>query len=217
MTTIISRAYESAKKANEVAAALHAKGHQDANVDVIAGEKGEAADSIASRIEAAHVSSEAAAAYAKHVAKGAAVLVARVGMTPFGAAREAMAIADAHGPLDAGVANPNEYIRKVSERGLYNNVLRDHPRFISTDMKPGSMGRYGLISSIFGISTLITRSRPTSVMPEGTLMSTQIMDFPLLSSRKPSGAVIEGGGTVFSDLMGWAVISKRGHMMGGSS
>ena len=108
MTTIITRAYKDQKAANAVADALRAKSFPESTFDVISG-KG-AADSMAT----AGVSEAEAAVYGPMVDGGNAVVVVRAPFTPFGAARTAMQIADAGGPLEVEIENANRHTFDVA-------------------------------------------------------------------------------------------------------
>ena len=105
MTTIITRMYSDEAAANAVADALRAEDFPDSLFDVIAG----GAD-VGARMDAAQVAAPEAGVYGPMVESGNALVVVRAPFTPFGAAKSAMKIVDAGGPMAVDVEKPNRYV-----------------------------------------------------------------------------------------------------------
>ncbi|MFK7876038.1 MAG: hypothetical protein AB8B71_09710 [Paracoccaceae bacterium] len=104
MTTIVTRLYADKVTAEQAVTALKLQNHPDGNIDMIASGK----DAQAAMISAS-VPEDSAASYAKAMSSGAALVVCRAPVTPFGAARNAIATLDEFDSVDAGVENQNYY------------------------------------------------------------------------------------------------------------
>jgi hypothetical protein len=190
MTTIITRLYDSAERANSVAGALKKAGFPASTYDVITqtGKK-----SALSQILAARVNAPDAELYAQNLSADRALLVVRAPFNPFGAARKAREIADGELAVDVGVPNENLYVREEPSPELFGAVLKDHPRFMSSDMVPGS-GRYrGRFSEAFGIPLLSRRARSKSVYSERKLMLSEMLPFPVLLNRERKKSTLSSG------------------------
>ena len=212
MTTVVSRLYASAETADAVVADLKKSGVPSRTVDRIAG--GDDTAATADAIAAARVGAGAAKTYAGQMTGGQVLVVARVPLVPLGAARKVQEKMDAHGPVDAGVPEKeaNLYIaekpHKVSP-GV-TKVLKDHPRFFSSDYVPGNNRYGGLMSDAFHIPLLIRRRRPgRSVAGWTGPMSTRFFPMQLVLRRERRKSVLENGGTVFSRTLGLALLSRR--------
>ncbi len=190
MTTVVSRLYDGADTAGQVAAQLMELGFPDANIDVIAAGNG-AADAM----RAARVDSNAAETYASHLDAKRSMLVVRAPFNPIGAAKTAIEIADAAGPVDAGVANENAYVTETPSKRYFLSVLTDHPRYFSSDMVPGS-GRYRTrFSSAFGMKLLSEKKRRNSVYSGGKLFMTKSL------STKPRKKSVTRSRPILSEAM----------------
>ena len=152
MTTIVTRLYDTQARAKSVVAALKKEGFPDDMVGMIAGGKSKKAD-LVDKIRGARIGEAAAGKYANAVMRGANLVVVHAPFSPIGAAERAIEIADAHSPMDSGVENENVYIR---EDARASSILKDHPRFFSGDIKPGSLARKRTASSAFGLGTLMS-------------------------------------------------------------
>lgn len=201
MTTIISRLYSDTGTAHAVQAALLAAGHPQSAIDVVTGAAGD--------IAATGVSSDTAAAYAKAMDAGKALVVVRAGFNPVGAARNAMKVVDSFASIRVPGADGDEYIRVQPSGEKFLSILPDHPRFLSQDMTATTGRKRGPVSLAFGLRLLSKRSTKNSAMHGGGFMSTKFLPFPLLSHRKTSTSATHGGGTPLSTALGLPLIAKR--------
>lgn len=103
MTTIITRIYSDEKAANAVADALRARSFPESTFDVVSG------SGAADKMQTAKVGAAEAGVYGPMIDGGNALVVVRAPFTPFGAARTAMQICDAGGPVAVDVPQPNRY------------------------------------------------------------------------------------------------------------
>jgi hypothetical protein len=198
MTTIITRLYEDMETARAAADALLNSGHDAATIDIITG-----TDAQESRIVAARVSREAAAAYAPAVAAGKALIVVRAPFAPIGTARHAMRVVDKFPSIKVGVADENHYIRETPTVEARGSVLTDHPFFMSN--KHRRMGH----GHIFG-SNPIKPSRPrTSAISGGAYMSTKFWPMRLVSSSAKQGTSAIRGGWLISKSFGIPTLIGR--------
>jgi hypothetical protein len=202
MTTIVTRLYDSADTAHAAANALTDMGLPASYVDIIT----EGGDTAA-RIGAARVNRDSVGALAAQVRGGRALLVARAPFQPIGMARSVMIIADKFNPIPVPGVDANEYIREKPKDELFLSILKDHRRFLSSDMDPGQSRQRGTISSAFGFKTLSRHRESNSAISGGAFMSTKFLPFPLLSrSRTKTSA---SGGRTISERLGWATVSRR--------
>ena len=192
MTTVSSRAYADTATAEGVVTALKEAGFPDANIDLIQGGGG----SLQKSMIAARVPEEAVDAYVSVLSPGTALVVARSELTPFGAARTAMSIMNAAAPLPVALETQDHYIREQPDRDLFIglSILKDHPRFLSSDMNPRNNANRGLVSTAFAWPLLTAPRRRHSAMSGGGFMSQRILPFPLLSDKPRKNSVIRGGG-----------------------
>ena len=202
MTTIITRLYPTTTAAHAVADALMQAGHQSSYVDII-----DHADMGA--MAAARVSDSAAAAYAKAMTGGQALLVIRAPFSPVGAANSAKAVVGRYASIDAGVAHEDSYVREQADGQRFLSILKNHPRFLSQDIGPGKGRTRGTVSSAFGAQLLVPNKTSRSVTADGTHISTKFWPMRLVSVNKTKRSVIAGGGHPLSKLLGMAVISRR--------
>lgn len=191
MTTVVSRLYDGADTAANVASELMGRGFPANLIDVI-GASGDAE----AQMRAARVSASSAATYASHLTGNRSVVVIRAPFNPIGAAEAAINAADAAGPIDAGVADQNAYITENPSKTHFLSVMTDHPRFFSSDIVPGS-GRYrSRASSAFGMRLLSKKKRRNSVYSGGKLFMTKSL------STKPRKKSVSSGRLIFGDMMG---------------
>ncbi len=202
MTTIITRLYPDIAAAQAAVHELMGRGHSDDYLNIISRDGD---GSVADRMRAARVNARSAAAYAPHVASGAALVVVQAPFNPMGAARHAMRVLDRHPSLNAGVENENEYIREEPRMETRGSILHDHPLFMSHDMAARDRGT---VSSAFGLRTLSPRKTKTSAMSGGGFMSTKLLPFPLLSRSKEKTSAIRGDWTL-SGMLGIPMIARR--------
>lgn len=188
MTTVVSRLYDSVDTANRVADKLRAAGFPESTLSVIA-----TADSAA--IQAARVSAPVAASYVSAMTGGQAVLVCRAPVTPFGAARVAMATADGEAWINTGRGAANEYIREVANLDNLNpSVLTNHPMMMTRDDYVGSGWAEWRMSDVFGFPTIsVRREYRPSVLTGTRYMSRAFWPQRLLSAKPRRSSVYSGG------------------------
>lgn len=202
MTTIITRLYDTADTAHAVSSALINMGLSERCCDVIT----EGSDT-AHKIAAARVSKDSVGALAAQVKGGRALLVVRAPFSPIGMARSVMVVSDRFNPIPVAGVNANEYVREQPKSELFLSILKDHRRFLSSDMNPGQNRRRGTISSAFGLRTLSKHKERNSAIAGGAYMSTKFLPFPLLTrSRTKTSA---GEGRTISSMLGLATVSRR--------
>lgn len=205
MTTIVSRAYKDAATASAVVEALKTQGFPDRDISVFDAP----AKDVQERMEAALIPDGTRAAYGEAIAGGKAVVAVRVEITPFGAARRAMSICDAHEPVAIEGADGNYYRASVPlQPGPEQSIYSDHRHIFYTPPAPGAP-RTPRFSEMFGLPMLSSRKpregtvysgrkhfmefsgllsgrkpREGTVMPSGSFMSRRFWPQPLLSERK---------------------------------
>jgi hypothetical protein len=184
MTTIITRLYESDASAQAVVSGLAEAGFPEKTYETIDNSGNPVAD-----MEAAGVDADAAAAYAAKMGQGNKLVVVRAPFVPFGAAREAMRIADSEPAMDAGVSNENVLIREEQVETSFPKIQRNK--------------RYG----DFLFPLLSKRRPPEYSVYEGTKRFGAFL-VPLLSDRKPMDNSIYREEKRFGDFL-VPLLSKR--------
>jgi hypothetical protein len=202
MTTIITRLYDSAETAHAAATALTDLGVPASLIDV----EGEGAGAAA-KIADARVSKGSAGALAAQLKGGRTLVVVRAPFSPIGMARTALEVTDSFHPIAVAGVKSSEYVREKPKGDLFLSILRDHPRFLSSDMNPGQNRKRGTISSAFGMRTLSKHKERTSAISGGAFMSTKFLPFPLLSRSKTRASA--GPGRTISSMLGLATVSRR--------
>ena len=120
MTTVVTRLYADKTTAEQAVTALQLQNHPSGNIDMIGSGKG-AQDAMV----AAMVPEASAAAYAKAMKSGAALVVVRAPVTPFGAARNAIDTVNEFDAVDAGVENENYYVTEDTHEDLLIDLKVD--------------------------------------------------------------------------------------------
>ena len=193
---------------------------------------GPGGDQVEAKLVEAGVNPDTAAAYASHVAKGAAVLVVAATYKPLGAARIARSImADVDG-VDVGDLPEESYMKDRPDPAP--SILKDHPQFFTA--APGPFDPPAtLVSRAMGLK-LLSQQRPRTsaisggrfmsrafwpgpllsnkerknkVMSDGRRMSRMFWPAPLVTSNPRRLSVIRGGGQPFSRLLGWRTSIQR--------
>ncbi|MCE8006225.1 hypothetical protein [Aestuariivita sp.] len=185
MTTVISRLYADEATAHGVVDALRAEGFPQNTIDTITQKD---ADAIA----ATRINADDAAIYANRMEAGNVLVVVRAPLTPFGAARRAMAIVDEAQSIPAGIASPNLHITEAADPRLFLSILPDHPRFLSSDVGPDSPRVRGTVSDGLGWP-LLSKHRTKRSASSGWFTSTKLLPFPLLSGHRTKRSAISGG------------------------
>lgn len=184
MTTVVSRLYDQVDTANRVADQLRAEGFPASTISILT-----SADAAA--MAAARIPAPQAAAYAARMQAGQAVFVCRVELTPFGAARRAMDLADGA----PAILGANSYLRQKPqlERGL-NSVLPSHPTVMTRDDYVGSGWAEFRASHLFGFVTVSRRpAAPDNLIRSGNAMSRMFWPGKLISTKPRKHSVISGG------------------------
>jgi hypothetical protein len=196
MTTIITRLYPDAATAGTVVKALTATGLDGDVIDVITAEEG-----AADRMRAARVAPSAAAAYARAMTGGQALLVVRAPFAPMGIARKALNIVDRTPSIDAGVEEQDRYIREVPDMNRTSRVMDTHPFFMSNPHAKLSHGR------VFGRGLSADRPR-TSAIAGGAYMSTKFWPMKLVSTGRRAHSAMTGNWQ-FSSMLGLSTTIQR--------
>lgn len=209
MTTVVSRLYDTVDTAARVADKLRAQGFPESTISVIT-------TPDAGRIAAARVGEVATAAYAKAMKDGQALLVCRAPVTPFGAARVAMATADSEAWIDAGRGKSNEYIREVADLDVQTpRILLNHPMMMTRDDYVGSGWSGWRLSDVFGFPTVSPRrDYKLSVMQGTRYMSRGFWPRPLLSAKPRKSSVMPGGRLMLSSSRSVSTPSKNSILSG---
>lgn len=209
MTTVVSRLYDQVETATRVADQLRAKGFPENTLSVIT-------TPDAGMIAAARVGEAATAAYARAMKAGQALLVCRAPVTPFGAARVAMAVADSEAWIDAGRGKCNEYIREVADLDTQTpRILPNHPMMMTRDDYVGSGWSSWRMSDVFGFPTVSPRrDYKLSVLKGTRYMSRGFWPRPLLSAKPRPSRVISGGRLFLSSSRSVSTPHKTSVMSG---
>jgi hypothetical protein len=189
MTTIVTRLYADAEKANAAAAALHKAGATKDSVGVVAG-SGKNFDATGA-IRALGVHEAAGATYAEHVKKGAALVVCHA---PWKKSYKVAEVMDACGPIEAAVRHnavhvpSREPVRKWAEKAPPVNLLSGDTLVLSDGLFPRAVLRNhrpsrSVMSGNSGKANLIT----------GTLFSAKIGMPMLTSSKGPRSGSMRSG------------------------
>ncbi|MEM7243047.1 MAG: hypothetical protein AAF429_12755 [Pseudomonadota bacterium] len=152
MTTVVTRLYSSQSKAKATMSALRAEGFPADIMGSFSKADGKGA-ALVSKITDMRVPDEAAATYAKEIAKDGHLVVIHAPFTPFGAARRAMAIADANDPKAVNLESGDFYIEERSSVPP-RSILRNHPRFFTADYEKRGLANRKRASSLFGMRML---------------------------------------------------------------
>lgn len=187
MTTIISRLYPDNRTATTIAGDLRTAGFPAGQVDVV-----HPGPDMAAQLSAAQVPDATAAAYVGAASAGNAVVVARAEVTPLGAALRAMDIVDSHPSIHVAGADPNAYVRQTARGDLYLSILDDHPRWFSSDIRPGSGLAPGLISAAFGMRMLREHRTGRSAISGGRFMSRAFWPQKLISEHRTKRSAMSG-------------------------
>lgn len=198
MTTIVSRLFADAKTAEQAVTALKLQNHPE---DIIA--MVPAGSGAESAMEAAGVSAEYAAAYAKAMKSGSAVVVVRAPVTPFGAARNAIDTMDQFDSVDAGIENENAYVPQESSADLLMDLKVDRThRYWATW---GNERPRGKVSDAFGWKTVYS----------GTKYFGTFMGKPTDSGRKYWGTFVgsplDSGRKYWGTFAGSPILSGTHH------
>lgn len=209
MTTVVSRLYDKVETANRVADRLRAQGFPESTLSVIT-----SADDKA--IATARVGEAAAAAYMRAMKDGQALFVCRAPVTPFGAARVAMAVADSEAWIDTGRGASNEYIREVADLDMRTpRILPNHPMMMTRDDYVGSGWSGWSFSGVFMWPTVSRRrDYKLSVMQGTRYMSRSFWPGRLLSDKPRRVTAMRGGRLILSSARSVSSPTKNSVMSG---
>lgn len=192
MTTIITRLYQDLATAQGVVAALVAKGHDEATIEIITREgEGPAED----RMLRARVPASSAVAYADGIAAGRTLLVVRAPFAPMGTARSAIRVVNATHALDVGIEDEDHYIREQPQVEVSGKVLTGTTFFMSNPHRTAGHGH------ILGSNPILAAKPRTSAIAGGAHMSTKFWPMKLVSPAKERSSAIRGG-FLFSSMFG---------------
>lgn len=200
MTTVITRLYADGKTAEQAVTALKLQNHPDDNIDTVSSGSG-AQDAMTT----AGVPENSAAAYAKAMTSGSALVVVRAPVTPFGAARNAMDTLDQFDSVDAGVANQNVYIETAPSGDMLMElkVDRTHRHWATW----GNERRRGRVSDAFGVKCLSPYKTSRSAYSGTKFFGSFLL--PPISKRKPRGDSVFSGTKHFGNFL-VPLISRSG-------
>lgn len=213
MTTIITRLYGDKRKASRVVSALKSENYLDRDIDVITG-KDDPDDpehaALRAEMKKAGVYANAAATYAEKVAEGNALLVLRA---PFGRAKGALPIIDAHNSIDAGVKYTEVYAGaresvKV-KRDQYLPILLNDQTMMSGDVLPGLVKTSTPFSSAFGIPVLMESKGKAKLLTDNPTPFSSLFGMTLLTRGGPSAKLMTDNPTPFSSLFGLPLLTGR--------
>lgn len=182
MTKIITRVFASEAQARKAADRLNVKFLPRRNVRIINGGPNAEAE-----MQRAQVHESAITPYAKHLAKGAAVLAVRAGSKPLGAARitrEVMAKFETH---DVGNAVEESKVAWTPDKSP--SILKDHPLFLTN----AGVASAGPVSEGLSLPMLKERKSKRSVMSGEKRMSRMFWPMPLLKTNRNATSAISGG------------------------
>ncbi|MEO1724097.1 MAG: hypothetical protein AAFR84_17055 [Pseudomonadota bacterium] len=193
MTTIITRVYDSEKKAKSAAAAAGEKIGEGA-VEVV-----KDAAAFRGAVAKGGASGDAAASMAATIPEGGAMVVARA---PWGAAARATAALNAAGPVSTEA--PKVYVADFAE-GTAGSIIPGNKKFLSSDPDHSKKKDPTPFSTLLGMSTLSDR-KPKDVLMKG---DTQIMPWKPLSDWKLGAPLITEDTAVFSKNFGWETLKDK--------
>jgi hypothetical protein len=198
MTTIVSRLYANAEKANAVKDALHKAGARKGTVGVVTGGKGV---DVAGAIKALGLPGSSIDGYAAHVAKGAALTVCHA---PWKKSMAAAEIMDAHDPLPAPVKNEAIFIPSAEQPSKWRNFKP--PVNLVTGMLLFSDGLFppAVIRNHRPNHSIKSNHSPRAGLVSGTM--SERIGMPLLKSKRSApGSMMSG---TISGKMGVPTVMK---------
>lgn len=225
MTTIITRLFADKTSAVQAKERINFKGVPRRAMSVIAD-----GDDLAGQMAAAKVHPTAIDAYARHVAQGKALLVARTTYRPLTAATIVRDLLAKMETVDAGdliddyfeTDGPDRAPSILDEHPLFLTLRQDQTGYESAPVSVGlgikllsarkertsARGTSGARSRVFWPMPLLSkRERGSSVIKGGRHMSQTFWPAPLLSTRPRQNSVIKGGDLPFSRTLSWPTIS----------
>ena len=184
MTTIITRLYKDKKTASGVVEALLDAGFPMDTVSSMAG--GDADALTAARVDPATVAAVGAA-----TSGGATAVVVTAPFTPFGAVFAARNIVDGAESIAIEGGREERYIKEEPKADLYLNqsILRNHPRFLSSDMNRRANANRGLLSHAMSWPLLTKHRTKRSARAGGG----HILPFGTLKAKTKANSAISGG------------------------
>jgi hypothetical protein len=185
MTTIVSRLYANAEKANAVRDALHKAGARKGTVSVVTGGKGV---DVAKAMSAAGVGGPANEGYAAHVAKGAALVVCQA---PWKRSYAAADVMDAHDPLPSPVKNDAVYVPAQEPASVYRD--RTPPVNLLTGLTVFSDGLFprAVIRNHRPNNSILSGYRPKAGLVSGTI--SERLGIALLSRKRERSSGMMSG------------------------
>ncbi|WP_298921605.1 PucR family transcriptional regulator [uncultured Roseobacter sp.] len=175
MTQVITRYFESARKAQLVKQALQFERFPKNDLVVFTDATG-----LSDVLAAEHVEAKTAKAYEKRLESGGAVLLAKATYKPLGAARKTRELTAEMGAVDMGQLIEEVYVKDKPQAAA--TILKDHPHILTRDKDLAPTGYYMADWPI----PLISRRKPSEafLFPRHARMAN--FPIPLISRRKPS-------------------------------
>ena len=175
MTTVITRYFETAKRARAVKHELvHRRRLSVRIVDLH-----DNAEGLADKLISAHIPEATARAYEERVAGGGAVLLVRAGYKPLGVANITRDVTAEMGAVDMGGLTEEVYVKDKRKPML--SVLEDQPLMLTRPRDPDS-DTYHMADWPFPL-ILRRAKRPNNLLPHSARLMAYPM--PLLFDRKP--------------------------------
>lgn len=202
MTTIVTRLYEDAKTAENVASDIRAmKSVPDDAVAVYGEAKGKKASDLRKALMAARMTEDAAGKVQGMLTDGRTLVIAKA---PWGTAAAVISKADGAGPVDMGMGS-DAYFSERMGASAASNLVPGGTKYLTSD-GPLSDGPTPL-SSFFGWRTLSDRRPSTDILRRGD--KAKIMPGKPLSDWKLGTKMITENTTVFSKRIGMSTLKER--------
>jgi hypothetical protein len=203
MTTIVTRLYATAEKADAAAASLRKAGFTSLPLGVV--KPGGKGDAGLAAIRALGVYEAAAKTYADRVKGGDSLVVVHA---PFGKSYRAMEFMDAHEPINANVRYTEVYVPAKdppnwTEKQRYLPILSNSDTLVLSDglMPPAVIRNHRPMNSV------ISNNKPKARLISGTFSDK--FGIPLLTEWRASKGKLLKTGTPFSTALGMPTLTDR--------
>ena len=191
MTQVISRVFESEKRARGVVDRLRFEGIPTSAMRVVTARTGESSKDIAARLGRLDVDAGAAKAYASHISEGRAAVVVHATYRPLGAAKLTRGILDRNDPIDMQGATEETYVPDRPSHAP--SILDTHPHFLTSRVDDRRIPSGGPVSHGLGPKLLLKHRPRTSAIRGGKHMSRMFWPMPLLKKGREARSAIRGG------------------------
>jgi hypothetical protein len=206
MTTIITRLFEDENTARYVAERVLFIGVPSRAISVISKDSAPDAKALKSKLAGAKVHEGAIDAYAKHIAKGNALVVVRATYKPLTAATKVRDLMKKRETIDVANVVNDYYVADGPQKTP--SILNEHPLFLTVRMdRSGYEG--GPVTRGLGIRLLSERKERSSAKRGGGFMSRAFWPMPLLTSKPRKSSVIKGGRPMSRSFWPMALLSSN--------